>query len=158
MPCTRNLGCFPPEKARSRSTVLPSFSLLLGGFSSCVQCFCVSITPAVRPTLSRQMDTTGSVTCAQIWVCAVHTKTWRGRGGGGGGGQAQKKQVCSWLGGTEKKPVYHPVPARDSNPGSSDLNSDSNRWATSCRRKGRASPVRELCWRREESRVAAPTV
>ena len=39
----------------------------------CMQYFCVTIPPAVRPTLLRQMDM-GSLTCAQNWVLAVHTK------------------------------------------------------------------------------------
>ena len=35
-----------------------------------MQYLCVSIPPAVRPTLLRQMDR-GSLTCAQIWVRAI---------------------------------------------------------------------------------------
>ena len=39
----------------------------------CVQSFRVSIPPTVRPTLLQRIDM-GSLTCAQIWVRAVHTK------------------------------------------------------------------------------------
>ena len=48
---------------------------------SWVQCFPVPIPPTVRSVLLRQMDT-GSLTCAHIWVSAVHTK---------GGGHDKKK-------------------------------------------------------------------
>ena len=48
----------------------------------CVQCLRVSIPPAVRPTLLRQIRME-SLTCAQVWVRAVHAK----------GGQAQKKSA-----------------------------------------------------------------
>ena len=47
--CTDNLGCFPPGKASSHSTVLPSFSLSLCAVFSCFH------TPAVRPTLLQQI-------------------------------------------------------------------------------------------------------
>ena len=63
---------------------------------SCMQCFHIFIPPAVRPTLLRQMDM-GSLTDAQIWVLAVHTK-------GGGAGVRHK----SWLWGTEKLSVTLP--------------------------------------------------
>ena len=49
----------------------------------------------------------GSLTCAQIWVCAVHTK----------GGQAQTSLHKSWN-------CTIPCPARGSNPGPTDLNSN----------------------------------
>ena len=49
-----------------------------------MQCFRVSIPPAVRPTVLRHTDM-GSLTCAHIWVLPVHTKGWGGGGGGGGG-------------------------------------------------------------------------
>ena len=47
MQCTGNSGCFPPEKASSHSAALPKFLKRV----SYVQCFCVSIPPAVRPIL-----------------------------------------------------------------------------------------------------------
>ena len=50
----------------------------------------LSIPPAVRPSRLRQMDM-GSLTRAQIWVRAVHTK---------GAGQAQTSLHKSGLGGT----------------------------------------------------------
>ena len=52
--------------------------------------FSSSIPSPVRPTLLRQLDT--GITCAQIWVLAVHTK----------GSQAQTSLHKSWLGGTEQ--------------------------------------------------------
>ena len=70
---------------------------------SCVQCLNVSIPPAVRPNLLRQMDL-GSLTCAQSWVRAVHTK----------GGQAQTSLHKSWLGGTEK--LSHTLPRQGIEP------------------------------------------
>ena len=54
----------------------------------CVQCLRVSIPPALK---LRQMDMS-SLTCAQIWVRAVHMKVG---GMGGGGGGVRRKQVCS---------------------------------------------------------------
>ena len=79
MQCTANLGCFPPGKTSSHSTVLPSFLF----FFSCVQGFRVSIPPAMRPTLLQQMDM-GCLTCAQIWVHCL-TREWAVR----------HKQVCT---------------------------------------------------------------
>ena len=38
--------------------------------------FCVTIPPAVRPSLERQMDM-GSLKCAQIWVRAIHTHVFQ---------------------------------------------------------------------------------
>ena len=73
-----------------------------------MQYFCVTIPPAVRPTLLRQMDM-GSLTCAQTWVRAVHTK-----GVGAEGGQTQTSLHKSWLGGIEKN-CPTPCPTRGSN-------------------------------------------
>ena len=53
-----NVGCFLQGKARSQSTALPSFFFF---FCSCVQCFCVFMPPAMRPTLLKQIDM-GSLT------------------------------------------------------------------------------------------------
>ena len=56
-------------KANSHRTALPRCFF----WSLCMQCFRVSIPPAVRPFFFlRQMDM-GSLTCAQIWVRVVHT-------------------------------------------------------------------------------------
>ena len=55
----------------------------------------------------------GSLTCTQIRVHAIHTK----------GGQAQTGLHESWLGETEV--FCSACPTKGSNPGSSDLNSDS---------------------------------
>ena len=58
-----------------------------------MQYSCVTIPPAVRPTLLRQMDM-GSLTCAHIWMpCRTHE----------GGDQAQTGLHKSWLGGINKK-------------------------------------------------------
>ena len=81
-------GLLSPGKANSHSTVLPIF---FSFFLPCVECFCVSVPPAVGPTLLQHMDM-GSSTCTQIWVCAMHMK----------GGQAQTCLHKSCLGGTEK--------------------------------------------------------
>ena len=83
--CMGNSGCFPWAESEQPYPDPPPPP------PPCVQCFRVSIPPAVRPTLLRQMDM-GSLTCAQIWVRAVHTK----------GGQAQTSLRKSWLGGTQK--------------------------------------------------------
>ena len=73
MQCMGNSGCFVLGKRSSIEWRYPAF------FSfCCVQCFHVFIPSAVRPALLRQMDM-GSLTCAQIWVRAVHMN----------GGQAQ---------------------------------------------------------------------
>ena len=68
--------------------------------------FRVFIQPAVRPTLLQQMDI-GSLTCAQIWVPAIHSK-----------GQVQTSPM-------DKQTFPHP----GINPGFSDLNSDYIHWA-----------------------------
>ena len=67
----------------------------------------------VRPTLLRQIDV-GSLTCAQLWVRAVHVKV--------GSGTNKSAQELTRLRGVEKK-CPSPCPTRGSNPGSSDLNS-----------------------------------
>ena len=82
-------GLLSPGKASSHSTALPIFSCVFP--FCCVQRFRVFIRPVMRPTLLWQMDM-GSLTCARIWVRAVHTKA----------GQAQRSLHKSWLWGTEK--------------------------------------------------------
>ena len=69
--CTGSSGCFLRGKRTAIARRYLAFCCCW--FCSCVQRFCVSIPPAVRPTLLRQMDM-GSLTCTQIWVRAVHTK------------------------------------------------------------------------------------
>ena len=79
-----------------------------------MQYFRVSIPPAVRPSLLRQMDV-GSVTCAQIRVRAVHTM-W--------GGQAQSNKSAKELTRRDRKKCSSsPCPARGWNPGSSYFDS-----------------------------------
>ena len=58
----------------------------------------------------------GSVTCAQIWVRVVHTK--------GGRGGVRHKQVCTRFDSGGHCNCVSRCPDRESNPGSSDLNSD----------------------------------
>ena len=70
MLCTGHSGCFSQGKPAAIVRRYPSFFFF---FFFCVQYFRVSIPPAVRPTLLRHMDM-GPLTCAQIWVRAVHTK------------------------------------------------------------------------------------
>ena len=136
MQCMENLGCFPWQKQQTAMVrFYPAFFFFF--IVSSVQCFCVSILPVVRCTLLRQMDM-GCLTCAQIWVCAVHTK----------GGQAQTSLHKGWHRRIEKQPLtlpregieprvfgfefwrsnswgmFPPCPARGSNPGSLDFNSD----------------------------------
>ena len=60
-----------------------------------MQYLCVIIPPAVRPTLLQHMDL-GSLTCARIWVRAIHAK----------GGQALTRVESEG----QKKIVPHPVP------------------------------------------------
>ena len=109
----------PPGKASSHSTGYPAFVF------SCAVFSCLRLhPPAVRPTLVRQMDM-GYLTCAQVCLRAVHTK---------GGGAVRHKQVCTRVDSEgHKTPHPHPSPrpTNVSNPGSSDLNSDSNHRATS---------------------------
>ena len=70
--------------------------------------------PAVSPTLLRQMDM-DSLTCAQIWARAAHTKR----------GPGIIKHVCPRVD-SERQKQNCPSPSltRGLNPGSSDLNSD----------------------------------
>ena len=77
-------------------------------FSCPLCCFHVTIPPAVRPALLRQMDM-GSLTCAQIWMHAIHMK----------GGHAQAS-VHNSLDSEWQKNCPSPSPAREPNPGSSD--------------------------------------
>ena len=72
----------------------------------------MTIPPAVGPTLLRQMDV-GSLACAQIVsACRTHEHE-----GGGGSGTNKSAQGLT-LGGVGKLPLT--LPARESNPGSSD--------------------------------------
>ena len=90
------------EKASSHSTVLPRC------FFHCVQCFRVSIWPALRRTLLRLMDM-GSLTCAQIWVRVIHTNAkWR-EGGGGSGTNKSAQELTR----RDRKTVCHPAPPGD---------------------------------------------
>ena len=65
-----NSGCFPRgNRAAIVRRHLASFFLL------CVKCFRVSIPPAGRLALLRQMDM-GSLTCAHIWVSVTCAHIW----------------------------------------------------------------------------------
>ena len=77
--------------------------------SLCAMCR-VFIPAAVRPTLLRQMDM-GSLTCAYRWV-----RTVRGSG---------TNKSAHELTQRDRNNYFSPCPATGSNPGSSDLNSDS---------------------------------
>ena len=105
-------GLLSPGKASSHSKALPSFS-------SCVQCFHVSILPAVTPTLLlRQMDM-GSLTCAEekcAKFASVPPYTRR---------KVRHKQGCIRVDSEGQKNCFSSCPARGSNLGFSDLNSDS---------------------------------
>ena len=61
MPCAGNSGCFPRGKANSDSTALPPPPP-----PTCVQCFRVSVPPAVRPTLLRQLDMGSFNVCTNL--------------------------------------------------------------------------------------------
>ena len=64
-----------------------------------LHCSRVSIPPAVRPIVLRRMDME-SLTCAQSWVRAVHTK----------GGQEQASLYAERVNSEgQKKTVSHPV-------------------------------------------------
>ena len=72
------------------------------GSIPCVQCFRVSVPPAVRPTLLRQMDM-GSLTCEQIWVRPVHTKR-----------EVRHKHVCTRVDSAgQNKARSEPAPSGD---------------------------------------------
>ena len=103
MQCTGNCRYFlsPGEKRAAIVTRYPAFRYIF--FIPCVRCFRVSIPPAVRPALLRQMDI-GSLTCAQIWVRSVHTKGWLGR---------NKSTSAQELTRRGRKPVLHPAPLGD---------------------------------------------
>ena len=75
--CPQIWAAFPRRKRAAIARRYPSF------FSSCMRCFRVSIPPAARPTLLRQMDM-GSLTCVHIWVRVVYTYD---------GGSCRHKQV-----------------------------------------------------------------
>ena len=64
------IGSPSPRKASCDGIALPNLNKLL---AQCMLYFGVTIPLAVRPTLIGQM-VMGSLTCAQIWVHAVHTK------------------------------------------------------------------------------------
>ena len=85
-----NSGRFPQGKPAATESSNSAFI----NYQPSVCYFCVSIPPAVRPFLLRQMDMV-SLTCAHIWVRAVHTK-W---------GEAHTSLHKSWLGGTEQLPA-----------------------------------------------------
>ena len=70
-----NAGCFPRRK---RAVIVRCYLTFSSSIFPRVQSFPVSIPPATKPPLLRQMNM-GSLTCAQIRVRALHTK----------GGQAQ---------------------------------------------------------------------
>ena len=89
-----NLGRFPQGKPDA-TVALPNLHELPAVY---IKYFCVTTPLAVRPTLLRQMDT-GSSTCAQIWVHAVHTKD----------GQAQSRESTR----RHTKTVPHPAPPGD---------------------------------------------
>ena len=65
----------------------------------------------------------GSLTCAQLWVCAVHTN---GGGGGGGGGRARTNKSAQKLTRreTDKLSLTLPQLGDRTHAGSSGLNSD----------------------------------
>ena len=112
MQCTGNSGYFPQGKRAA--TVLRHHPAFL---PPCAHCSCFqSIGYEAYSFLSffflRQMDM-GSLTCAQIWVSAVHTK----RGGGGEG--IRHNQVCTRVVDPDRQkklPYVSPCPARGSNP------------------------------------------
>ena len=91
-----NLGCFPWGKQAPIARRYPAFVFL-----SCMQCFRVSIPLTVRPTLLRQMDM-GSLTWAQIWVLAAHTK----------GGSSTNKSAQE-LTRRDRKTAHHLAPPGD---------------------------------------------
>ena len=102
----RKFGLLSPGKMSSHSTVLPRC-----GFSPCVQCFRVSIPPAVRHTLLQQMDIR-SLTCLVDKFGGV-PYTQRG---------IRHKQVCTRVvSDSETEKLVFPAPPWDQNPGSLDL-------------------------------------
>ena len=105
----RKIRLVSPGKTSSHSTALPSF------FSSCVQCFCVSIPLVVRPTILQHMVMGSVFLRAQKFGSVPYTQ----RG-------VRHKQVCTRVDSERRRPKTcpSPCPARGSNPGSSDLNSD----------------------------------
>ena len=84
-------GLLSLKKVSNHSTALPSFLFFVFLFSY----FRATDCEAYSFTTDGYMR---SLTCAQIWVRAVHTKE----------GQAQTSLHKSWLGGTEKLPLALP--------------------------------------------------
>ena len=108
----RKFRLLSPGEMSSHSTALPSFWQIL---LSRVQCFCVSIPPAVRPTLTT--DGYGIFNmCTSVGWCRTHE-------GVSGSNESVQESTRS---GEQKQLLlsYLPCPARGLNPGSSDLNSD----------------------------------
>ena len=100
----RKFGQPSPGKMSSHSAVLPSFF-----FFTCAVFSCFHTTGCELGLLFfiLQMDM-GSLTCAQMWVRAIHTKT------------NKSAQVLTQRG---QKNCSSPCSSWGSNPGSSDLNS-----------------------------------
>ena len=90
------------------------YTALLNYYSVCSIFFSVTIPPAVRPTLLRQMDM-GSITCAHnLGACRAHER------------EVMHKQVCTKRVGSErqKKMSLTIAPGTDSKPGSCGVNAD----------------------------------
>ena len=114
MQCTDNSGCFPPGKASSHSTALPSFC---GGFS-CSVCS-VFVLPCQRlwgPIFFKPQLDSGCLTCAQ---CGCVPYTRRG---------VRHKHVCTRVDSGSQRKTVQGIELR----AASDLNSNAlNHWATS---------------------------
>ena len=109
MQCTGNSGCFPREK---RAAIVRRYPAVVFVFL-CALFSCFHILQAVMPTRSRHMYM-GSLTCAQTWVRAVYSRKG-----------VTHNQVCTGVVSEgHKNACFSPGPARGSNPGSSDLNSN----------------------------------
>ena len=85
-------------------------------YLSSALCFRFSRPPAVSPALLRHVDM-GSLTCAHVWVRAVHTKRGEGRG-------SATNKSAQELTRRDRKTIFHPGPSGNQTQGFGYYHSD----------------------------------
>ena len=109
MQCTGYSRCFPQEKAGSHSTALPNFLSLLVFF------MCVVFSCFHTISCEAYSFTTDGYEIVNVRTNAGECRTLEGVG---------HKDVCTRVDSRGQKHCWPPCPARESNPGSLDFNSD----------------------------------